>query len=125
MAIRVFFIRDASKFPVACVATEAEGETISYALSVRNPIDAFDRKRGRSIAESRLGLGKIHGTVPREPGACREILLDIAGDEHLPKRVREAAGYRASLCTGGIHGKPESQVGSPESDPRGSTSEEN
>lgn len=107
MGIRVFFIRDASKFPVACVATEAEGESISYALSVRNPIDAFDRKRGRSVAEARLKMGKIHGNVPREPGACKEILMDIAGDAHLPKRVREAAEYRASLCTGGVHGKPE------------------
>lgn len=103
MNIRVFYIRDASKFPVACVATRVIDERpgvktpeIEFALAIHNPKDTFDKVRGREIAVGRLEKHKIQGYVGKEAGASKRILELIARDEKLPQRVREAAKYRAA-----------------------------
>jgi len=113
MDTRVFYIRDASKFPVACVATTVIDETpgssdleIAYAVAIFNPKDSFDKVRGRQIAVGRLEkprgynpehpFGGVQGYVRKERGAAKEILLQIAKNQRVPQRVREAAKYHAS-----------------------------
>lgn len=93
--MRVFFLRDENKFPVACFASELEGDTVKYAFSIHNPIDPFDRHRARRIATERLSKGKGHsgqfvGKVTKEKPK-KQILSLVANDKHIPNRVREAA----------------------------------
>lgn len=94
--MRVFWIRDASRRPVACVATtlsSTEADTVRFAIAIPNPRDKFDRARGRAIAEGRLS--KPHSrhlawfVSPRE--AKRSVMEKIADDTTLPIRVRDAA----------------------------------
>lgn len=114
MDIRVFYIRDVSKFPVACVATRVIDERpgvrtpeIEFSLAIHNPKDTFDKVRGREIAIGRLMKHKIQGYVGKEQGASKKILELIAADEHLPWRVREAAMLRVLTYKEKVHGEPE------------------
>lgn len=62
--MRYFWLRNAQRHPVACVATlkqlstDAKGATerIVCAIASWNPLDRFDRDRARSIAGSRAML---------------------------------------------------------------------
>lgn len=97
MQTRVFYLRDANKFPVACVASRVvdsenlKTPIIRYAISIHNPKDTFDRKRGREIAIGRLLKGKHIGWVHKQPGVKIEVLNEIARDPNIPQRVRDAA----------------------------------
>jgi hypothetical protein len=57
--MRVFFLRDEHRMPVACVVNKVRGDTIQFATSTYNPIDKFDRKRARTIAEGRFNSGRV------------------------------------------------------------------
>jgi hypothetical protein len=59
--MRYFWLRNAQRHPVACVATlkaldSKSVESIVCGVASWNPLDRFDRDRARSIASSRLGL---------------------------------------------------------------------
>ena len=54
MEIKYFYIRDASYFPVTCVATTQVGNKIAYAWTTWNPKDKYNKQRARKIAEGRL-----------------------------------------------------------------------
>lgn len=95
--VRVFFLRDAKKFPVACVASRlnATKALVEFTISVRNPLDEFNRQRGRKIAEDRLTLNKgLHWVGFRPKQAKKDVLTLIASMTTLPVRVREAAKYQ-------------------------------
>lgn len=97
--IRIFFLRDAQRFPVACVASELMGETVFYAVSTHNPKDKFDRAFARKVALERLAMvgdhvrgPKVVDAVPMEKGVKRAICMDILHKRPLhPQRTREAA----------------------------------
>jgi hypothetical protein len=102
---RWFWLRDEHRFPVACIASglldcncpdypgliskscpshgfEASPARVQFALSIVNPKDHFDRRRGREIALARLAKGKAHGEAPLA-GAKRAILSALAADVKL------------------------------------------
>ena len=52
--VRSMFLRDKSGTPYGCLAVEVKETEIHYQLSVKNPIDRWDRKRAHEIAVARL-----------------------------------------------------------------------
>jgi hypothetical protein len=91
-----FYLRDETGFPVACVASEIAGDGdakhIRFAMSIRNPLDVYDRQRGRSIAEARLTKGKDVVTTALSP-AVKHNIMEAIRVRNLPQRVREAAAH--------------------------------
>lgn len=88
VAVRHFFVRDASNFPVACVATDKTDHTIRYALSVCNPLDfdKFEISRMRNIAKGRL-VAFINGRYDKKKAAPPQKLpLEEAEEAAAPKR---------------------------------------
>lgn len=99
--MRVFWLRDTNRFPLACVASEfdPDNNTIAYGLSVYNPTDAFSKKRGRTVAEGRLRsvmldhtaspfkwMGPLGADKPKHA-----IVNTLAHTPELPDQVRRAA----------------------------------
>lgn len=108
--MRVFFLRDSNRFPIACVASEIitrdkDRKYVMFALSVCNPKDkqVFDRKRARSIAEGRMALllkstsrskvERLSGFVPAQGNIKRAIMQTLELDHSLPQQVRNAAEF--------------------------------
>ena len=88
--MRVFFLRDRTMFPVACLASEKIDTTIKVALSIHNPIDTFNRSRGRDIAEKRLQKGKLYAELSADRPKV-QLMWKLFNDKELPTRVRKAA----------------------------------
>src|ERR1035438_6749863 len=65
--IRVFYLRDESNHPVACVASLREPQATRVALSQCSPKDSFEKKVGRLKAIGRL-KGKESFSVPHTDG---------------------------------------------------------
>ena len=103
--MRVFFLRDATRFPIACVASEKVEDLILYALSICNPKDkkVFDRRRARTIAEERMKLvlsstvrekvTQFSGYVRAEGNIKRALMQELEADSTMPNQVRAAAEY--------------------------------
>jgi hypothetical protein len=95
--IKLFYLRDKSGHPVAAVASKlvhlVKVERVKFAVATRNPIDTFNKKRGRSIAIARLDSNSIDtGYVDVGLGVKERVLNEIANGE-FPQRAREAAKY--------------------------------
>lgn len=56
MNTRIMYLRDSHYRPVGCVAISVDRKrrTLSYQLSVQNPLDSFDRSLARQLALGRL-----------------------------------------------------------------------
>lgn len=102
--VKLFWLRDEKKFPVACVASTVKDGRIVVALSVHNPADAFNKLRGRQIALARLE--KFHATNTEvevgthtfavsnnQPAPKRVIMSLVHLKQSFPVRVREAASH--------------------------------
>ena len=90
MEIRHFWLRDERRNPVACVAIKLVDSGINYALAIPNPLDRFDKARGREIAVARVEKGRV-GFIYNPSRLKRSVMLAIAGEKALPSRVRRAA----------------------------------
>jgi hypothetical protein len=88
---RLFYLRDANKRPIAAVATELKTSDVVFAVATHNPIDPFDRKRGREIAFNRIQSRKGVFNVPTGTGVKRRVIEKIAETDLYPQRTREAA----------------------------------
>ena len=96
--MRHFFLRDRSKFPVACVASEMKDDIVRFSLSIHNPMDIYSRSRGRMIAIERLKAGKVQGSVSFRPKMVKmDVLFALVKDVRLPLRVREAAQWQFAI----------------------------
>jgi hypothetical protein len=117
--MRVFFVRNKNKFPVACVASEVtkkgDTEIVRFSMSSYNPKDTFDRERAKEIAKHRLAkymslapeientqltssetyapleVEKYSGTVPRAGNVKTHIMQLIEVNTNLSYTVRKAA----------------------------------
>jgi hypothetical protein len=110
--IKVFFLRNKLGHPVAAIASTPTITTnpyregvIKFAVATRNPIDNFDKARGRKIAVARLSSDHYTGIVEGGVGVKERILSVILNGEAIvkknanssdiwgkfPQRVREAA----------------------------------
>lgn len=110
--VRIFYLRDSKRFPVACIASKLEGNKLKYALSTHNPRDPYDKAMARNIAETRLALGRVvierntrkpsfpplqcvGGSILLGDEPTKEIkaklLQEIATSSKLPQRATDAA----------------------------------
>lgn len=103
--MRWFYLRDANKRPVACIASEivvanAGQEAVEYvyfAVSTHNPIDEFNRNTARDVAQGRLlsSLGEPgwdhENKVLVGPGVKEAILKKLASTKSMPQRTKDAA----------------------------------
>lgn len=91
--MKVWYLRDKNKRPVACVASNLNPteETVEFAVSTHNPIDPFKRSIGRELAIGRLYSG-VTQSVEMGPGVMTRI-MDVIRSEpwQYPQRARDAA----------------------------------
>lgn len=106
--MRVFFLRDHRKFPVACVASELleagheneprDVKVVVFALSTWNAKadkGCFRRSEAKKFACGRLKEGKFFGSLELHPKTVKtDILTMIARSKDAPSRARKAAQYR-------------------------------
>ena len=102
--IYITYVRDKNKFPVACIASKATsvskepGEMIrvEYAISSYNPVDPFNKKLGRKIAEDRLKV-RPYGWFNITPKYVKlQLLWALVDDRNLPTATRLAAKVSAA-----------------------------
>jgi hypothetical protein len=110
--VRHFYLRDAQKFPVACVASKVlelvgEGDArrpsrIAFAVSARNPKDTFSRDMARYVAYGRLQMGLVAEVNVEEGQNVKRLILEKIANEpvklkgsrdpmFMKQRVRNAA----------------------------------
>jgi hypothetical protein len=105
--IKFFYLRNERGFPVACIASQFQGEThVKYAVSTHNPLDTYSKNRARNIAVGRLAMGTPYSSYVKEDDKnyssfvgevevsdCIKatILEDITCDNYFPQRTRDAA----------------------------------
>ena len=101
--MRIFYLRDETNFPTACVATEKEDDgQIRFAVSTWNPVDEFSRSMARRIAIGRLDAKNRGWSINGPPydyaltcsfNVKARIVLTIAENDHLlyPQRTVKAA----------------------------------
>lgn len=97
--LRYIYLRDLKKQPVACIAVafDRKRSTVSYNLSVLNPLDRFDRDVARDLAVGRLCRDpvKLDLSDTNEINShviTRSILKDMLSwdTDLLPSRARKA-----------------------------------
>lgn len=104
--MRVFFLRDHRKFPVACVASElvagpsADTKSVVFSMAIHNPSDKYDRHLGKAKAIGRLKGHQYVSAICFQPKSVRvDVLTAIIHNKTLPARVRAAAKYRLANPT--------------------------
>lgn len=92
--MRIFYLRNSSKFPVACVISERRGDKIQFAVSTHNPVDRYSRFDARGEACIKI-LTKDFAEVYIVPGrgeTKKSIVKFIADPSNgYPFRTQEAA----------------------------------
>jgi len=96
---KIFYLRDASGAPVACVASKAaeHGERIHvhYAVSIVNPLDAhvFSKEKAKMIALGRLKTPRrFAGQFPIQP-AVKHVIMQKLVEPTWPEHVQKAAEH--------------------------------
>lgn len=82
--------------PVGCIAIKVSksGRFAKYQLSVKNPLDQFDRAMARQLALGRLAEAPFTVRLPenaRMDQITRAVMTDIANDTSAISRARKAA----------------------------------
>lgn len=93
--IRYFYLRDEKNFPIGCIAMDLDFGTISYGLSVLNPVDKFNRRLAKTIATGRMKFNEkptMHfgGKVSMHM-VTKSVMESISRDATSPARARKAA----------------------------------
>jgi len=103
MEHRIQFLRDSKGQAIGCLAIKAESNvgrnggytTITYQMSVLNPLDKFDRKMARQLALGRLVESPISLTMrdstPHRKAITQLVMENIKNDPLAPTRARKAA----------------------------------
>lgn len=96
--LRYIYLRDTKQQPCACIAVvyNKKASTVSYALSVLNPRDRFNRKVARDLAVGRLVQKGVSIDLSQVKSInchviSRQILSDLITWEDLPSRARKSA----------------------------------
>lgn len=93
--MRLFYLRDTNKFPVACVISERfKDYRVRFAVSTHNPVDRYSKLDARNVAAIRLLTGKHWETPIITPrGATKVGVVSIIADpdNNFPLRARAAA----------------------------------
>lgn len=108
--VRYFYLRDRHDQPIACVAAMyfQKDKRLSYGLSVRNPLDHFNRKVARELAAGRLALYGVPLDLSDEPEVnchtiTRRILKDLLYTNQLSsKSMTQIEKKRRDEITGEI-----------------------
>lgn len=108
--VRYFYLRDRHDQPIACVAAMyfQKDKRLSYGLSVRNPLDHFNRKVARELAAGRLALYGVPLDLSDEPEVnchtiTRRILKDLLYTNQLSsKAMTQIEKKRRDQITGEI-----------------------
>jgi hypothetical protein len=103
-----FYLRSATGFPVACIASaiwrngnltdgpiEPDSCMVAFAMSVHNPRDPFDRDLARRIACARLTKGNYLTIAPTQPikvAILRRIVDDNCILSHPKRKANPFAG---------------------------------
>lgn len=93
--MRFFYLRDENNNPIGCLASQLNEakDTISFAVSVCNPLDQFKKQQAKEIAAGRLALGQ--GTnVPlnvTKKGTVKRLVMTLIAVDNPVQRAREAA----------------------------------
>lgn len=82
MNTRFMFLRDRKRHPVGCIAFQVNrtNNTISYQLSVLNPVDDFKRKLARHLALGRMVETPITLSLSNPMDGMHEITMCIMKD---------------------------------------------
>jgi hypothetical protein len=64
--------------------------------STHNPVDPFDRKLGRFVAEGRLNRHPKHIAVTPCNDLLREAMVYLMADPVVPERLKKAMGKKLS-----------------------------
>lgn len=97
MKTKLFYLQDRNGHINSCVVSKLLDEplngvpTVVFSIATHNPLDRFEKRRGRDIATARLDGGKYAGFVPAEKGVKRTILSRLIASKATPQRTREAA----------------------------------
>lgn len=91
---RVFYLRDNTGFPVACVASQQRERVVEFAVAVYNPKYPCDRGMARQVAVGRLHKGRVQWVDEGPAEAKRAILMAIAYGAEVVYHghIRDAAG---------------------------------
>lgn len=92
--VRIFYLRDKHKFPVACVASTVQNSVLNFAISVHNPLDTYSKKIARKIAETRLAHpGYLSGTIEclDQKQAKQTLVNAIRSQKNWPTKAVAAA----------------------------------
>lgn len=87
--LKIYWLRNEQRHPVACIASEIEGERLAYGIATFNPKDKFDKERGRHIAMARMEVRPYY--TPLGVNAAYRIMTHIAASSIMPLRTQVAA----------------------------------
>lgn len=103
------FLRNNKEMPIGCLAINIDFGLITYAWSVLNPKDKFDRKLARDIAQGRLEKAlvlelkeaQVRGISNMSMHEISQmVMLHLSYNTSAPTRARKAAAlWLASVPT--------------------------
>jgi hypothetical protein len=94
--MKIMYLRDNGGRPVGCIiiGKNMSTQTFEYQFSVLNPVETFNRNRGRAVASGRLLKKPIPINVP-SPASMHDItfavMTSIAATKGAPTRAVNAA----------------------------------
>lgn len=99
--MRFFYLRDENNNPIGCLASQLNEakDTISFAVSVCNPLDQFKKQQAKEIAAGRLVLGSNDWILYNDStkGKTKQCIMGVLADKEYDypqkysQRVKEAA----------------------------------
>lgn len=96
MTTKFMFIRNDKGHPIGCMAYRISNNTMEFEVSTHNPVDPFDRKLGRFVAEGRLNRHPKHIAVTPCNDLLREAMVYLMADPSVPERLKKAMGKKLS-----------------------------
>lgn len=94
--MRFFYLRDENNNPIGCLASQLDKaeDTVSFAVSVCNPLDQFKKQQAKELAAGRLATGKGWTFLSKgKEGKVKQYIMEKIADREnpYPQRVRESA----------------------------------
>jgi|SRR6185436_9294731 len=101
MATKFMYLRATrDSQPVGCMAFDSDERGVRYQIAVLNPVDTFDRTRGRSIAEARLQKNPIRVEFPEASvvelsnwDVLSTLMSHLAASKSAPSRAVRTARH--------------------------------
>jgi hypothetical protein len=93
-SVRFMFVRNENNHPVGCLAIRINNGFVEYQASTLNPVDTFNRKLARDIAEGRLNQHPVrlpYTGIASMNEITRAVMLDVERNKAVPTRLAKAA----------------------------------